>query len=83
MLDNTWKSVERVLVLAILMDAIWQFIVWLWFYPGEAMVVAVTLAIVPYLLIRGPANRIAQYSRTTGKARMIGDETVTHDASRG
>ena len=30
------------------------------FYPGEALIVALLLAFVPYLLIRGPAARIAR-----------------------
>jgi hypothetical protein len=30
------------------------------FYPGEALIVALLLAFVPYLLIRGPAERIAR-----------------------
>jgi hypothetical protein len=43
------------------MDAIYQLIDLHWFYPGEAIIVALELAFVPYLLIRGPANRIARW----------------------
>jgi hypothetical protein len=42
------------------MDAIYQFIALRWFYPGEAILVTLQLAFVPYLLVRGPANRIAR-----------------------
>ena len=45
---------------AIVIDVVYQFIVFRWFYPGEALVVAFVLAIVPYLLVRGPVNRIAR-----------------------
>jgi hypothetical protein len=55
-----WKSVGRIFILAIVIDAVYQFIVLRWFYPGEALIVAIVLAIVPYLLIRGPVNRIAR-----------------------
>ena len=60
LLRDGWKSVGRVFIFAIVIDAVYQFIVFRWFYPGEALVVAFVLAIVPYLLVRGPVNRIAR-----------------------
>jgi hypothetical protein len=30
-------------------------------YPGEALIVAIVLAFIPYLLIRGPAARLARW----------------------
>jgi hypothetical protein len=60
MLREGWKSVGKIFLLAIVLDAIYQFIVQRWIYPGEALLVAVILAILPYLLVRGPVNRIAQ-----------------------
>jgi len=54
------KRVSRVIVFALLMDAIYQFMVLGRFYPGEALVIAFVLAFLPYLLIRGPAARIAR-----------------------
>jgi hypothetical protein len=61
MLRDGWKSVGRVFIFAIVMDVIYQFIVFRWFYPGEALLVAAILALVPYLLIRGPVNRMARH----------------------
>jgi hypothetical protein len=55
----TWKIV----VLALVLDAIYQFIELGTFYPGEATVVVVVVAVVPYLLLRGPAMRIARWWR--------------------
>ena len=60
MLKDGWKSVGRVFLLGIVMDAIYQFIVLKKFYPGEALIVAFILAIIPYLLVRGPVSRIAK-----------------------
>jgi hypothetical protein len=60
MVRDGWKSVGRVFILAIVMDGIYQFIVSRWFYPGEALIVAIVLAICPYILIRGPVARIAR-----------------------
>lgn len=73
MLEDGWKSVGKVFVLALALDAAYQFIVLRWFYPGEALVVAMALAIVPYLVVRGPVNRLlrSRYRRgasSKGKA---------------
>ena len=58
MVRDGWKSVGKVFILAVLIDAVYQFIALRFFYPFEALVVAVALALVPYILIRGPLNRI-------------------------
>jgi hypothetical protein len=42
------------------MDAVYQWIVLRWIYPMELVVVVVLLALVPYVLLRGPINRIAR-----------------------
>jgi len=60
MLRDGWKSVGRVFVFAIIIDLVYQWIVFRWFYPGEALLVSAILAFIPYLLIRGPVNRIAR-----------------------
>jgi hypothetical protein len=60
MIRDGWKSVGRVFIFGIIMDAIYQFIVFRWFYPVEMLLVAAILALIPYLLIRGPVNRIAR-----------------------
>ena len=60
LLKDGWKSVGLVFVFAIVIDGVYQFIVCQWFYPGEALTVAIVLAIVPYLQIRGLANSIAR-----------------------
>jgi len=55
-----WKACARVFFLAIIIDLIYQWTVQRWVYPGELIVVAIVLALVPYLLIRGPVNRVAR-----------------------
>ena len=54
------KRVTRVIIFALVMDAIYQFMVLRRFYPGEALVTAFVVAVLPYLLIRGPAARLAR-----------------------
>jgi Flp pilus assembly protein TadB len=64
LLREGWKSVARVFFLAIIMDVIYQWIMQHWLYPLETLVVAILLAVVPYVLLRGPVNRMARRRRT-------------------
>ncbi len=58
-----WLDVARLTAMAIGVDALYQLIELHWFYPLQAIAVAVLLAVVPYLLVRGPANRLASRRR--------------------
>jgi hypothetical protein len=53
-------STARILILGVVMDTVYQWLVLGTFYPGQAAVIAVLLAFVPYLLLRGPIERIAR-----------------------
>ena len=64
LLHEGWKAIARVFLLAIIMDIIYQLIFLRWVYPLELILVAILLAVVPYLLIRGPVNRIVRRLRT-------------------
>src|SRR4051812_30631501 len=55
-----WTDVGKVFIVAIVLDVIYDIVVYRWVYPGQALIVAVVLAFVPYLLIRGPATRVAR-----------------------
>jgi len=53
-----WRDIAKAYTLAVVLDVVYQFIVFRWFYPVESLVVAFVLAFVPYLVIRGPVNRV-------------------------
>jgi hypothetical protein len=55
-----WKSVGKVFIVAIILDCVYQLKVHSSVYAGELLVVAFLLAIVPYLVVRGPVNRIVR-----------------------
>jgi hypothetical protein len=55
-----WSSAARIFFLAIVIDVVYQLMVVRWIYPLETLMVAICLALVPYLLIRGPVNRLAR-----------------------
>jgi hypothetical protein len=57
-------ATARILLLGLGMDTIYQLRVFSTFYPGEAAIIAIALAFVPYLLLRGPAARLARWWQT-------------------
>jgi hypothetical protein len=60
MLKEAWKRVGKVFGLAVVLDVVYQLIVLRFVYVGEAVIVAFILAILPYVLLRGPAMRVAR-----------------------
>ena len=66
LLRDGWKSVGKVFVLALALDVVYQFVELRFVYPGEALIVALLLAIVPYLVLRGLVTRlVSRYGRRT------------------
>lgn len=68
-----WRSVGKVFILAIILDIVYQFKIG-HAYLGEALMVALVLAVVPYLLLRGTVNRIM--------SRIHKGNTMNHQADR-
>ena len=58
LLREGWKDIGKVFIIAVVLDVIYALIVHRWIFPGQALLVGIVLAIVPYLLIRGPVTRI-------------------------
>ena len=50
----------KVFVVAVVLDCVYQVMVFRRVYPAESIVTAVILAIFPYMLLRGVTNRIAR-----------------------
>jgi hypothetical protein len=59
------NATARIILLGLAMDVIYQVLVLKTFYPKEALLIALLLAFVPYLIIRGLVLRVAR-SRTRG-----------------
>jgi hypothetical protein len=55
------SATGRIFLLGLAMDAIYQFVELKAFYPLEALVISIVLAVVPYFLIRGPVARVARW----------------------
>lgn len=60
LLREGWRSIARVFVLAVVMDLIYEWVMGRWFYPLETLIVAIVLAVLPYLVLRGPINRLVR-----------------------
>jgi hypothetical protein len=64
MIKEAWQRIGKVFILAVVLDIVYQLIVLHFIYLGEALIVAFILAIVPYVLLRGPAMRLARLIET-------------------
>jgi len=61
LLKEGWTAELRVIVLGVVMDLIYQYIVFKGIRPLELVIVVFVLAFLPYVLLRGPFNRIARH----------------------
>jgi hypothetical protein len=69
LLRQGWKDVGKVFILAVVLDSIYQLIVHRGVYVLELLITATVLAIIPYVLVRGPVNRIARSRPAVNKSR--------------
>ena len=68
LIRDGWKGISKVFVIAYVLDIIYQYVVLHGFRPFQALFTAILLALVPYVLLRGPACRLA----STVKPRKLG-----------
>jgi hypothetical protein len=54
-IKDGWKSVGKVIIVALVLDIAYQIIVLRFVYPAEAFIVVIA----PYLILRGPVTRLA------------------------
>jgi hypothetical protein len=67
LLSEAVVSTGRILLLGLVMDGIYQLVVLKTFYPGEMVIITLALALVPYLLLRGPFSRLARWWSSRGE----------------
>jgi hypothetical protein len=58
MIESSWKSICKVLIVAIVLDLVFQYRALRVFHPAVALLAGLVLALVPYLLVRGPLSRL-------------------------
>ena len=63
LLQEGWRSAGKIVIIAAALDVIYQLIVLHGLRPIQTVFIATLLAIVPYIMFRGPINRIATMIR--------------------
>ena len=59
-LNEALVATARIILLGLVMDGIYQAIEFNYFHPAEAVIIALVLAFLPYLLLRGLFARAAR-----------------------
>lgn len=67
LLKTGWKAIGKVIIAAIVLDIIYQLIVFHTVYLLQTLIVAIFLAVIPYLFIRGTVTRIAHFMNAKNK----------------
>jgi hypothetical protein len=78
-LRDGWRSVGKIFVLALVLDVLYQLVVLRGLRPLEGGLVALTLALVPYVLFRGPTSRLF---RAVGREKAGAHQRLTSTAKR-
>lgn len=60
LLTHGWKAIWRVFILAYVLDVIYQVIEWHTLRVFGALPTALILAVIPYVIFRGPINRLVR-----------------------
>jgi hypothetical protein len=71
LIGHGWKDVRKVFIVALVLDSIYQIVVHSAIYAGELLITATILAVIPYVIIRGPVTRLARQlaaARTDGRS---------------
>jgi hypothetical protein len=67
-----WRAIRKVFIVALVIDLVYQLVVLKGLRPLEGLMISFVLAIVPYLLVRGPVNRIVRRARAIKSSRARG-----------
>lgn len=67
MIREGWSKINRVFILAFLLDAVYQIIELRFVYVGEAIIVSFVLAILPFLILRGLVTRLARLKNAASR----------------
>jgi len=57
LIGEGWKDIGKLVVMACVLDTVFQLIALKWVYPLETLVIAALLAVFPYVAVRGLAGR--------------------------
>jgi hypothetical protein len=78
LLREGWSELSRVFFIAVIIDVIYEWVVFREIYPGQSFIVATVLALLPYPLFRGVVNRIIRRRRHLPSAGATGIQIKSH-----
>jgi hypothetical protein len=71
MLQSGWKDLSKIFAIAMILDTVYQIIALHEFSLLQTLIVAIAVAVVPYTIVRGPANRIARAVKPASKPAEV------------
>jgi hypothetical protein len=72
LIQSGWKDIGRMFTIAFLMDSAYQLFFLRGFYPVQALIVAIAVAVVPYVVLRGIVTRFSRpASSSTRSSRRV------------
>ena len=60
-MKEAWKDVAKIFILAVIVDFLFQLFVLRYFFPLDTLLVALAVAVFPYLLVRSLVQRMARW----------------------
>lgn len=73
LIRSGWKDIGRIIIVALVLDTIYQLIALRAFYIVQAVIVALMCALLPYILFRGPTTLLSY--------RFFKKQKVAHKSS--
>ena len=70
LLHSGWKDIVKIFVVALVLDTVYELIEFRAVYVVQALIVALVLAILPYVLVRGPVSRLKRHLLQPAKERL-------------
>ena len=78
LLKEGWRELSKVFIIAVVIDLIYQLVVFGEIYPGQSLIVATILALLPYPLLRGVVNRMIRRRRQVPSGGAAGVQIKSH-----
>lgn len=69
LIQSGWKGISKVFIVAIVLDLVYQIIALRTVKLDDALIVACLLALLPYVLLRGPFNRLITHRQQQRRQR--------------
>ena len=71
MVKSGWKDIGKIFVIAMILDTVYQIIAHSEFGLLQTFIVAISVAVVPYIIVRGPTSRIVRAFKPPEKTAEV------------